>query len=60
MVLGGISKESLILVEIEHVDNNRYTFGADGSFKTSHGGDFWLETWHDGVDAEGCGTPVAP
>ena len=53
-------RESDIGGERACVDNNRFTFGADGSFKTSHGGDFWLETWQDGVDAEGCGTPVAP
>ena len=43
------------------VDNNTFTFGSDGSFKTRHNGDFWLEpSWQSGADAEGCGTPIAP
>ena len=53
-------RESDIGGERPCVDNNTFTFGSDGSFKTSHNGDFWLETWQPGVDAEGCGTPVAP
>lgn len=36
-----------------------YTFAEDGSFSIDMGTQTWLETWQ-GVDAEGCGTPVAP
>lgn len=37
-----------------------YTFGADGSFSISQGDETWVEAWQDGVDADGCGAPVAP
>ena len=36
-----------------------YTFGADGTFSQILGSDTWLEPFQ-GVDAEGCGAPVAP
>ena len=36
-----------------------FYFGADGTFANVQGGSTWLETWQ-GVDAEVCGTPVAP
>ena len=36
-----------------------YTFGADGSFSQTLGLDTWLEPFQ-GVDSEGCGTPVSP
>ena len=36
-----------------------YRFGSDGAFNNMMGSKTWLETWQDGVDAEGCGTPVA-
>lgn len=41
-----------------HFDD-MYTFGADGSFSVDMGDDTWLESWQ-GMDPEGCGTPVAP
>ena len=37
-----------------------YLFNADGSFQNVLGTETWLETWQDGVTAEGCGAPVAP
>ena len=37
-----------------------YRFNTDGSFEQVMQGSTWLETWQAGVDAEGCGTPVAP
>ena len=36
-----------------------YHFGSDGTFQNYHGTDTWLETWQ-GVEADGCGAPVAP
>ena len=36
-----------------------YRFGSDGAFNNMMGSKTWLETWQDGVDAEGCGAPVA-
>jgi hypothetical protein len=36
-----------------------YTFGADGSFSMNQGDQTWLETWQ-GVEADGCGAPIAP
>lgn len=36
-----------------------YTFGADGTFSQILGSDTWLEPFQ-GVDSEGCGTPIAP
>jgi len=36
-----------------------WTFGADGSFSIAMGSETWLETWQ-GVEAESCGSPVAP
>jgi hypothetical protein len=35
-------------------------FNADGSFSNVQGSETWLEGWQEGVDAEGCGAPVAP
>ena len=40
--------------------DDEYVFNADGSFQNVLGDDTWNETWQDGVDAEGCGAPVAP
>ena len=37
-----------------------YTFAADGTFSIAMGDETWLEAWQEGVDADGCGTPVAP
>lgn len=39
--------------------DDTYTFNADGTFVIEMGGQTWLETWQ-GVDEDGCGTPVAP
>lgn len=36
-----------------------YIFNADGTFQNDMGDETWLETWQ-GVDADGCGAPVAP
>ena len=36
-----------------------FSFNADGSFANTMGDSTWLETWQ-GVEAEGCGAPVAP
>tara|TARA_Y100000748_G_C15491646_1_gene486710 strand:+ start:1261 stop:2451 length:1191 start_codon:yes stop_codon:yes gene_type:complete len=41
------------------MDNDRYNFAADGTFKTMHDGDAWVEGWQ-GNDPEGCATTVAP
>jgi PKD repeat protein len=41
------------------MDNDRYNFAADGTFKTMHDGDAFIEPWQ-GKDPEGCDTPVAP
>jgi hypothetical protein len=40
--------------------DDTYVFGADGSFANVQGDETWLETWQEGVEAEGCGAPVAP
>jgi hypothetical protein len=40
--------------------DDEYVFNADGSFQNVLGDSTWLETWQQGVDSEGCGTPVAP
>ncbi|MFC3417115.1 hypothetical protein [Algoriphagus hitonicola] len=39
--------------------DDTYTFNTDGSFEIEMGESTWLETWQ-GVDADRCGTPVAP
>ena len=39
--------------------DDEYVFGRDGSFRNVLGDETWLETWQ-GVDADGCGAPVAP
>lgn len=36
-----------------------YIFNEDGTFQNDMGEETWLETWQ-GVDADGCGAPVAP
>ncbi len=36
-----------------------YHFGSDGTFQNYQGAETWLETWQ-GVEADGCGAPVAP
>ena len=40
--------------------DDEYIFNADGSFQNVLGTETWNETWQDGVDADGCGAPVAP
>ena len=39
--------------------DDKYVFNADGSFQNVMDGETWLETWQ-GVDADGCGAPIAP
>ena len=39
--------------------DDEYVFGRDGSFRNVQGEETWLEVWQ-GVDADGCGAPVAP
>lgn len=39
--------------------DDEYVFGADGSFMNVLQGETWIEGWQ-GVEADGCGTPVAP
>ena len=40
--------------------DDEYVFGADGSFQNVLQDETWNEAWQDGVDADGCGVPVAP
>ena len=40
--------------------DDEYVFNKDGSFKNVLGTETWLEAWQAGVDADGCGAPVAP
>jgi len=40
--------------------DDEYVFNANGSYKNVLGAQTWLEAWQAGVDADGCGTPVAP
>ncbi|MGB3464293.1 MAG: hypothetical protein WBA74_03450, partial [Cyclobacteriaceae bacterium] len=37
-----------------------YTFDVNGSYSYEMDGSTWVETWQEGVTADGCGTPVAP
>jgi len=39
--------------------DDEYVFNADGSFQNVQGGETWNEPWQ-GMDPEGCDTPVAP
>ena len=39
--------------------DDEYVFGRDGSFRNVQGEETWLEVWQ-GVDADGCGAPIAP
>ena len=39
--------------------DDEYVFGRDGSFRNVLGDETWVETWQ-GVEADGCGAPVAP
>ncbi|WP_420386655.1 hypothetical protein [Roseivirga sp.] len=39
--------------------DDTYTFNEDGTFEIAMGAQTWLETWQ-GVNEEGCGSPVAP
>ena len=39
--------------------DDTYVFGNDGSFMNVLGTETWVEAWQ-GVEADGCGTPVAP
>jgi hypothetical protein len=39
--------------------DDQYIFNADGSFQNNLGAQTWIEPWQ-GMDPEGCGTPVAP
>ncbi len=40
--------------------DDQYVFNANGSFKNVLGAETWNEAWQTGVDADGCGAPVAP
>ena len=40
--------------------DDEYVFGSDGSFQNVLQDETWNEAWQDGVDADGCGVPVAP
>jgi hypothetical protein len=40
--------------------DDEYVFNADGSFQNVLGEQTWLEAWQTGVDADGCGAPIAP
>ena len=40
--------------------DDEYVFYANGSFKNILGSETWNEAWQAGVDADGCGAPVAP
>jgi len=37
-----------------------YTFNEDGTFENELGEETWVEEWQDGVEEDGCGTPVPP
>lgn len=39
--------------------DDEYIFGEDGSFMNMMGDETWLEVWQ-GVEADGCGAPIAP
>ncbi|NPD47320.1 PKD domain-containing protein, partial [Lentimicrobium sp. S6] len=39
--------------------DDEYVFSANGSFSNVLGADTWVEAWQ-GVEADGCGSPVAP
>lgn len=39
--------------------DDEYYFGEDGSFMNMMGDETWLEVWQ-GVEADGCGAPIAP
>lgn len=39
--------------------DDTYVFGNDGSFSNVLGSETWVEAWQ-GVEADGCGAPVAP
>ncbi len=39
--------------------DDKFVFNSDGSFENVQDGSTWLEAWQ-GMDPEGCGTPVAP
>lgn len=39
--------------------DDEYVFGTDGSFLNVLQGETWVEAWQ-GVEEDGCGTPVAP
>ena len=39
--------------------DDEYVFGSDGSFMNVLQGETWVEAWQ-GIEADGCGTPVAP
>ena len=39
--------------------DDEYVFNSDGTFQNILGAETWIETWQ-GVEAEGCGAPVAP
>ncbi len=40
--------------------DDEYVFNANGSYKNVLGSETWNEAWQSGVDADGCGAPVAP
>lgn len=37
-----------------------YIFNEDGTFENELGEETWVEEWQDGVEEDGCGTPVPP
>ena len=39
--------------------DDKFIFGADGSFKNDVGDYTWIESWQ-GVGSEGCGVPISP
>lgn len=39
--------------------DDKFVFNADGTFQNIQDGETWLEAWQ-GMDPDGCGTPVAP
>ena len=39
--------------------DDAFVFNADGTFENIQDGETWIEGWQ-GMDPEGCGTPVAP
>jgi hypothetical protein len=53
------SNDAQVVTDRACLFDDLYVFEADGTFKNVQGGSTWLEGWQ-GVEADGCGTPVAP